>query len=266
MESSWRGFRLAVLVLVALVFGSVARLVDAYDIALLNIPEQLDGPTSVREVPRRSEQGSWAHFLLLDRKGKEIIVQEEVLLEEAYVVHQVYSGEVLSSIAVRYGTTVDVLMTHNDLENPDRLQVGQELLIPASVVSGQSNTGYIWPLTINGPISSPFGPRWGSLHTGIDIAVPVGTEVLASRSGEVIFAGTLGAYGRVVIIRHGRQEETVYAHLSTISVNKGQWVDAGQLIGKVGLTGRTTGPHLHFEVRVLGKPVNPVHYLEVTGR
>jgi murein DD-endopeptidase MepM/ murein hydrolase activator NlpD len=121
----------------------------------------------------------------------------------------------------------------------------------------------IWPL--QGRITSPFGAirRWGGgyRHTGIDIAAPYGSPIAAADHGEVIFAGWWDGYGKAVVIDHGRGRSTVYAHLSRIYVQVGNVVAKGQTIGLAGSTGYSTGPHLHFEVRINGVPVNPIRFL-----
>ena len=100
------------------------------------------------------------------------------------------------------------------------------------------------------------------LHTGIDIAAPNGTPVKAPAGGEVIYNGWLRGYGRVVVLNHGRGLSTLYAHLSASLVQEGQEVKAGAVIARVGKTGNTTGPHLHFEVRKYGTPTEPLNYLK----
>ncbi len=128
----------------------------------------------------------------------------------------------------------------------------------SSYDSTPSSSGLIWP--VNGPVVSGFGMRWGRLHAGIDIAVPYGTPIHASASGTVIFAGWMGGYGNFVIIDHGGGISTGYAHQSSIAVGGGS-VTQGQVIGYVGCTGHCFGPHLHFEVRINGTPVDPLGYL-----
>ncbi|QXM06977.1 peptidoglycan DD-metalloendopeptidase family protein [Crassaminicella indica] len=112
-----------------------------------------------------------------------------------------------------------------------------------------------------GVLTSPFGWRWGRKHTGIDIGAPRGTPVKAADGGVVIFAGWKGRYGKCVIIDHGANTQTWYAHNSSILVKVGQRVYKGQVISKIGSTGNSTGPHLHFEVRKNGVPVNPLRYV-----
>jgi peptidoglycan DL-endopeptidase CwlO len=129
---------------------------------------------------------------------------------------------------------------------------------------GTSSSGLIWP--VSGPISSPFGPRClpngdCSFHPGVDIAVGPGTPIKAAAAGTVIYAGWMEGYGNFVVIDHGNHLATAYAHQSTISVSNGASVAQGQVIGYSGCTGYCFGPHLHFEVRVNGSPVDPLRYL-----
>jgi murein DD-endopeptidase MepM/ murein hydrolase activator NlpD len=125
--------------------------------------------------------------------------------------------------------------------------------------SGGPSTGFIWPLT--GPITSPFGMRWGTLHPGIDIGVPTGTPIHAAAAGKVIWCGWMSGYGNLVMIDHGGGLASLYGHQSRIAASCGEEVAQGQLIGYVGCTGFCTGPHLHFEIRVNGSPVDPLGYL-----
>ncbi|HVD48401.1 MAG TPA: peptidoglycan DD-metalloendopeptidase family protein [Gaiellaceae bacterium] len=122
-----------------------------------------------------------------------------------------------------------------------------------------SAAGFIWP--VNGPVTSPFGWRWGRMHEGIDIGAAYGTPIHAAASGRVIYAGWMSGYGNLVAIDHGRGISTAYGHQSSIAVSNGQIVSQGQTIGYVGCTGHCFGPHLHFEVRINGSPVDPLGYL-----
>jgi murein DD-endopeptidase MepM/ murein hydrolase activator NlpD len=128
----------------------------------------------------------------------------------------------------------------------------------APVDGSPSASGFIWP--VSGPITSPFGWRWGRMHEGIDIGAPTGTAIHAAKAGTVIFAGVQSGYGNMVIIDHGGGVATAYGHMSAIWVGGGT-VSQGQGIGAVGCTGHCFGPHLHFEVRINGAPVNPLNYL-----
>lgn len=120
-----------------------------------------------------------------------------------------------------------------------------------------------WP--VEGTVSSPFGLRlrgWSpDLHRGVDVAAPEGTPVSAMKGGRVTFAGARGGYGNTIIIEHGSNVRTLYAHLSRIDVRAGQRVRGGEVIGAVGRTGNATGPHLHFEVVRWGRQEDPVPLL-----
>jgi len=130
----------------------------------------------------------------------------------------------------------------------------------------QTNTRpSLWPLL--GRIMSPYGQRQdpfsgeGATHTGVDISAPIGTPVKATADGVVIHAEWSGAYGRMVVVDHGNGLQTRYAHLSEMLVVPGEEVRRGDVVGASGSSGRTTGPHLHYEVRLDGTPVNPYPYL-----
>jgi murein DD-endopeptidase MepM/ murein hydrolase activator NlpD len=123
----------------------------------------------------------------------------------------------------------------------------------------QGSGSLIWPAS--GSISSGFGMRWGRLHAGIDIPLPEGTPLRAADSGTVAIAGYVGGYGNYTCIQHSGSLSTCYGHQSSIGVSVGQSVSQGQVIGNSGNTGNSTGPHLHFEVRINGNPVDPLGYL-----
>ncbi len=154
-----------------------------------------------------------------------------------------------------------------DAEEIDALQqVSNELA--AKIQAAQSHSrvtrsasaaGLIWP--VNAPITSPFGWRWGRMHEGLDLGAASGAPIAAAAAGAVIYAGWLGGYGNLVVIDHGGGLATAYGHQSSIAVSVGQEVAQGQVIGYVGSTGHSTGPHLHFEVRVDGAAVDPLGYL-----
>jgi murein DD-endopeptidase MepM/ murein hydrolase activator NlpD len=125
--------------------------------------------------------------------------------------------------------------------------------------------GYQWPVV--GRVTSPFGyrihPVYGTrkLHSGLDVGAPTGTPIAATSGGEVIFSGWRGGYGNAVIIDHGGGITSLYAHMSQLGVSEGTTVDRGDIVGLVGATGTATGPHLHFEIRLGGTPVDPAPYL-----
>jgi murein DD-endopeptidase MepM/ murein hydrolase activator NlpD len=126
----------------------------------------------------------------------------------------------------------------------------------------------LWP--VEGPVTGSFGERIdpfngeGAFHSGIDISASVGQAVVAPADGVVMYADFLGGYGRAVMISHGHGISTRYGHLASYAVSPGQQVHRGDTIGFVGLSGRSTGPHLHYEVRINDTPVNPYKYLRLT--
>lgn len=213
------------------------------------------------------------------------------------VYHTVKPSQTLSAICRAYAANLQEVAEINDLQDPNALEVGQEIFIPDASkvlpdlkpVSTQDSASklslkpgvpkpagtreeeqrsdqvqtfrgkFVWP--IEGVITSKFGIRNGRRHDGIDISAPEGTPIHASADGEVIFAGDQGSYGLVVILRHADRIVTVYAHSKRILVSEGNTVKQGQPIALVGATGRTTGPHVHFEIREGTKPRNPLFFL-----
>lgn len=191
---------------------------------------------------------------------------------EKALIHVVNRGETLWSIANRYNLTVDAMKSANTLRNPNCLNIGDRLTIPSrnSIQIAQANLqpsrgislgGLLgWPLT--GTITSPFGYRRSGFHHGLDIANEMGSPIKAAAAGQVIFAGWKSVYGRTVIIEHPDGKTTLYAHTQRNMVQNGQIVKRGQTIATVGMSGNTTGPHLHFEVRIGDKAYDPMKYLK----
>ena len=178
--------------------------------------------------------------------------------------YTVKPGDTLVSIASRYRTTPRHIIQTNSLNDANRIRVGQILKIKSG--SGQSvstgtngqqavnvNAGrMVWPVQGGGRLTGKFGPRGKSFHDGLDIAAPSGTPVLASHDGHVIYADNkLRGYGNLVILRGSNNIKTVYGHNKKLLVRKNQRVKKGQQIAEVGSTGKSTGPHLHFEVRTV---------------
>jgi murein DD-endopeptidase MepM/ murein hydrolase activator NlpD len=147
----------------------------------------------------------------------------------------------------------------NALAAEDARIRGQLAAAQSATDSTPSAHGLIWP--VNGPVTSPFGYRWGRLHAGIDIGVSYGTPIHAAAAGTVVLAGWTGGYGNYTCIDHGGGLATCYAHQSSYAVSAGAHVEQGQVIGYVGSTGHSFGAHLHFEVRINGNPVDPLGYL-----
>lgn len=175
----------------------------------------------------------------------------------------------------RAGALASIRSARGDLEGHLHQLEGKQAQIEARLRAAQTGVSvgaagpirrgsgnFIWP--VNGPIVSPFGMRWGRLHAGVDIAVPSGTPIRAAAGGTVAFTqpeASSGGYGNYTCISHGGGISTCYAHQTSFSVSGGQQVSQGQVIGISGCTGHCLGPHVHFEVRVNGVPVNPLGYL-----
>lgn len=185
--------------------------------------------------------------------------------------HTVQQGESLWELASRYGVSLEALLASNpDLDNPGHLQIGHEVILPAGAAAGEVVAATIgpspdldgvfaWPVLA--PISSPYGPRDGRNHNGLDLAANMGEPIKAARDGEVLLAGTVNGYGETVILRHEDGTQTLYGHASRLLVKAGERVRQGEVIAEVGSTGRSTGPHLHFEIIVNSKPLDPLLYL-----
>ena len=169
------------------------------------------------------------------------------------------------SIAFAFEITTSQLEQANPGLNPSNIAPGQRLTIPGDIfgehatMPGQ-NSNFIWPVK-SLDISSRYGYRGGSLHAGMDLRAPRGTQIFASAPGRVVFSGRKNGYGLMVVIDHGGGIETAYAHNQRNIVQVGERVDQRQVIARVGRSGNATGYHVHFEVRNLGKAVNPVPYL-----
>ncbi len=197
----------------------------------------------------------------------------------AHVEIVVSANDTLWGIAQEHGSNVSAIMSANNLTS-DRLHVGQRLRIvpgaevkatraavPAPIVSDAAGAPMVWPL--NGVITSRFGYRQlrvsgSNFHTGLDIDGDTGDPIVAAVAGTVTHAGWRGGYGYLVVVTNGNTEY-YYAHASELLVEEGQQVKVGQPVARVGSTGNSTGPHLHFEVRVDGDPVDPLPILETTA-
>lgn len=207
------------------------------------------------------------------------------------VIHHVERGENLYRIGLRYGVPAKEIARANGIRDVTGLRVGQRLYIPGArkrlraraaevprgrssgskgssaearrkaraIARNQTSLQFAWP--VRGRLSSRFGSRKGRPHEGIDIAARRGTPIFAAESGRVIFSGRMRGYGKVVIVKHAGRYRSVYAHASRLVVRKGEFVERGQKVAEVGSTGRSTGPHLHFEIRRSETPQNPMAYL-----
>lgn len=217
----------------------------------------------------------WASGRLEDHPDLLKIGQVLAILPVDGVYHTVVEGDTLERIAQQYAVEVSAIIEceYNDLESPYRLVSGQKLIVPGGkkpyqprVVHAYSGpipegaargtSSFVWPAS--GTITQKFWDR----HKAIDIGAPTGTSVVAADSGYVVQTGwSEYGYGKYVVIDHGNGFQTLYAHLSTILVEVGQSVGKGERIGSIGESGRSTGPHLHFEIRYNGVQRNPFGYL-----
>ncbi len=206
----------------------------------------------------------------------QILVEKQETYEEEYNAEVVYEDDnsmyIGETEVVQEGVPgkhiVTDLVTYKGDTETDREQLEENVQVAAVaqiVKRGtKSKPTYMFPVT-NWNVTSNFGYRWGRLHAGTDVGVPIGTTVRASRGGQVITAGWVGGYGNCVIIDHGDGVATRYGHLSEVTVSVGQYVDQGEQIALSGNTGRSTGPHLHFEIRINGEAVDPLPYLYQTA-
>jgi LysM repeat protein len=200
------------------------------------------------------------------------------ILTERGVLHTVQKGETLQSIAALYKADPQKLGSINDIRWWwwKTLKAGDVLFIPGAKPIRMTQEWHDYfakrgifgdPLGRWGIITSPFGRRTDPLngdvrhHSGVDLRAKYGDKVYAAASGRVVFTGISGGYGNLIQIAHGNGFITFYGHLSKILVTQGQKIKRGQLIGRVGATGRVTGPHLHFEIRKNGKAVDPLPYI-----
>jgi len=189
-----------------------------------------------------------------------------VILPVKGILYKVNPGESIWSISRQFGISMDSIIEANAITNADLVKPGRLLLLPGAKpefgVNENINKSFIKPISGQVRISSYYGMRWGRMHEGIDYAVSTGTPVRASQGGMVIYSGWASGYGNTVVLEHRKGVRTLYAHNSRTTVYGGQWVEQGQVIAYSGNTGRSTGPHLHFEIQINGKPVDPLNYLK----
>lgn len=229
-----------------------------------------------------SKEGSDFFWTLLSvnrlKKADRISIGQELKIpNQCGLLHTVQKGETLEDIALEYGVSIRKIIRVNQVLDPSEIRQGSDLFIPGAKVSLAfskellQKSGippqFAWPCRRSSRISSRFGYRLDpftrrrAFHPGLDLAPGYGASVTASMSGIVTHAGRMGGYGNLVVIRHSNGFQTRYGHLSRIRVKRGRYVSQGQVIGNVGSTGRSTGPHLHFEIRKNGKAENPLRYI-----
>jgi len=194
--------------------------------------------------------------------GREVQVQTSgTRVGTQYETYQIQHGDSLWSISRHFRVSLDQIMSLNGLSQSSVLRVGQTIRIPAYISGDYGTRGeeFIWPL--QGRISSPYGNRSSGFHKGIDIVAPAGTPIRAAKSGVVSFSGWINGYGRTVIIDHQDGLQTLYAHNQVNLVSRGQRVNQGDLVARVGISGNATGYHCHFEIRQGGRHTNPLQFL-----
>jgi LysM repeat protein len=201
--------------------------------------------------------------------------------ERKGVYHVVERHQTLYRICKTYGVVLKEVASLNGISDPSKIETGQRIFIPGAkkvlkveiyiddvvaeagerVRIAYKKLDFIWP--VEGKINDAFEEAQNRRHQGIDISSPIGTPIKASNAGRVIYSNnTIKGYGNLIILRHSEELVTVYAHNQVNFVDEGTWVEKGQIIGKVGQTGRASGPHVHFEIRKNNKPIDPLLFLK----
>jgi len=220
---------------------------------------------------------------LQTRKVRQGVAQETRVISARTQQQAILRGELLSNrnrlASARAGRSHELVTTKKQVQdeiNESEALAAASAQLAAKIAQSESSpasgggaassgaepapsSGFIWP--VSGPITSPFGMRWGTLHPGIDIGVPSGTPVHAAANGTVIWCGWMSGYGNLVMIDHHNGLVTLYGHNTSVAVSCNQQVSQGQVVSYSGCTGFCTGPHVHFEVRLHGSPVDPLGYL-----
>jgi LysM repeat protein len=197
------------------------------------------------------------------------------------VYHVVERHQTLYRICKTYRVDLKEVASLNRIADPSKIETGQRIFIPGAkkvlkveiyiddVVAEPAETAktaykkldFIWP--VEGKISNTFEEAESRRHQGIDISTPIGTPIKASNAGKVLYSNNgIRGYGNLIILRHSEEYVTVYAHNQVNLVGEGAWAEKGQIIGKVGQTGKATGPHLHFEIRKNNKALDPLLFLK----
>ena len=252
---------------------SLTGIASSYSRMLLKVSEYNQLKTEKEELTNRYSQ--------LEQLAREKDIQVASL------------GSLASEVSALYGLKAEPILLTIDEKNYQDAQVSSSLdqfyALKNSALTGAATVGItlglnrnvtmadwiranaapnLWP--VEGAVTGSFGERIdpfngeGAFHSGVDISTSFGTPVIAPADGVVTFADFLGGYGRAIVVDHGRGISTRYGHLANFAVIAGQQVHRGDTIGYVGLSGRSTGPHLHYEVRINDTPVNPHKYLRLT--
>lgn len=192
-------------------------------------------------------------------KDLEKCVKTETSGKPELAYHVLKEGETVYRLSRIYGMSVERIIELNGIEDISDIPAGEKLLIETN----NGGLNFLWPL--RGIITSGYGERNGRFHHGIDIAARKGTSIRSSADGLVILSGSnvhgFGGYGKIIALQHSLDTVSIYAHNRKNYVDYGQCVTEGEVIGEVGSTGRSTGPHLHFEIRKNNRSINPHSYL-----
>jgi murein DD-endopeptidase MepM/ murein hydrolase activator NlpD len=210
-----------------------------------------------------------------------VVIERAPPPEKRGVYHVVEKHQTLYRICKTYGVDIREVASLNGIVDQSKIKTGQWIFIPGAkkvlkveviiedVVAepgektkvAYKKLDFIWP--VEGKISDVFEGAESKRHQGIDISSPLGMPIKASNAGTVIYSNnTIKGYGNLIIVRHSEEFVTIYAHNQVNLIEEGMWVEKGQIIGKVGQTGRATGPHLHFEIRRNNKALDPLFFLK----
>jgi murein DD-endopeptidase MepM/ murein hydrolase activator NlpD len=222
-------------------------------------------------------------FILFLFFSRLVLASSEIYRDRFGIWYKIKKGESFADISRKFHIKVKDIMRANNLYKMEDIMDGELIYIPLeekdikrygkypfigdeafSDDSNKKKFDFIWPT--NGLVTWILEMRGGRLHYGVDIAAPIGTWIRAAKSGVVRYAGWVVGYGNLVIVQHDRFFETRYAHCSKLLVKKGDKVRKGEVIALVGSTGRSSGPHLHFEIRYMDIPLQPVHFLQPIAR
>jgi len=241
------------------------RMVGDMEHARKDIVSKLDEVTAQKKVIGRQ------HLQLVDEENHLKVVKCRLVGKQDLFKNEVNRQKQIFARVQRDKSNLesqeDVLLSTSQMvaDQIKTLQRGGSITTSRGYSRASSTGGYIWP--VSAPITSPFGWRfhpvlgYSRMHTGVDLGCGSGTPVHATKGGTVIMAGWMGGYGNAVVIDHGGGISSLYGHNESLDVSEGQHVDQGQIISHSGSTGMSTGPHLHFEVRVNGNPQNPLNFL-----
>lgn len=249
------------------------RIAKTYQVSLKKILEYNHIPDPIHlEVGERIFIPGASKVLIVT--SYQPLSSEEPVETKEGIYHTIKPGETMWRLAKTYGVSLDYLLQINRISDVAFVAAGRKIFIPGAqkaleielpspslpVTGTKAEISFSWPL--KGEITSGFGPRNDGIHKGIDISAPAGTEIKAAAGGRVVYCeDDMRGYGKIIILEHEAGFSTIYAHNSENLVQEGEEVEKGQLIGRVGATGRATTPHLHFEIRKDDQARDPMIYL-----